>query len=398
MLRSAFVLGLAALLLTAAPRVRGGVRPVVVALALVVLLGTAILWPLPVQTHDWMGDIGSYAGHRDRFDYYTEDQVWFSSHLAFFVLDGIDALRGEPEDPAPAFDVLSSFAGMWSAACLFGLAWYERWSTPVIRYVALAIGASQVISYFGYRELGYLALNPAAYPLLDRAVREADRYALVASAVLFGLGAAFHGFGLIGLGGGAAVLVVSRPGASRVMFFVAVGVSMWLGWLLLYGPVLGRPIDAGHAASLPLRGFFTEGVKFTRVVEPLFSLAAARDVVAAMLVVGAPVLLVSFLLPAGAERRQGVPAAALLGGTDLRRLWAFAGCSIVAMAFFWPVQGLAYELDLVMAAFPATYAGLWVAARSGRLAACAWAILAIAHLAFWRVAGADDFIKPFIRS
>jgi hypothetical protein len=331
-----------------------------------------------------MGDIAGYAEHRDRFDYYTEDQVWFSSHLAFFVLEGIDRLRGEPEDPAPAFDVLSWGIGTLSAACLFALAWYERWSARAIRYVALTVGAAQVLAYFGYRELGYLALNPAAYPLLDLGSHADDRRLTALSAALFGLGTAFHGFGLIGLAGGVAALVVSRVRWWHVGLFVAVGTVLWLGWLLVYDLAFERPMSAGHAASLPVRGLFSERIRSARIVEPLFSVTGARDVVAGALIVGAPVLLLSF---AAARKAAAV---------DLRRMWAFAAVSLVALAGFWPVQGMAYELDLILAVFPATYAGLWIAARSGRLAAAALAILAVAHLVFWRVAGADDFVKPFI--
>lgn len=386
MLRSAFVLGLAALLLAVEPRVRGRVRPAVVGLTLAILMTGAILWPLPPATHAWMGDIGSYAGHRDRFDHYTDDQVWFSSHLAFFVLDGIDRLRGMPEDPAPAFDVLSWGAGVLSSACLFALAWYERWSARAIRYVALSIGAAQMLSYFGYRELGYLALNPAAYPLLDLGSAGNDRRLIAASGALFGLGAAFHGFGLIGLAGGAAAVIASRLRWSHLIVFLVAGAVLWLGWLAVYELTFPRPMSAGHAASLPIRGLFSQKTHSLRIVEPLFSVAGVRSVAASLLIVGAPVLLLSF----AAARKDST--------VNLRRIWAFGAISLVALVAFWPVQGIAYELDLIFAVFPATYVGLWVAARRGRLSAAACVVLAIAHVVFWRVAGAGDFDSPFLTS
>jgi hypothetical protein len=71
----------------------------------------------------------------------------------------------------------------------------------------------------------------------------------------------------------------------------------------------------------------------------------------------------------------------------------YAVPSVIFSIVFWPVQGLGVEMDLVTAAFPAFYALAWVCAQERRHTMIAAAVLASAHLAFWRIVLDDRFMN-----
>jgi hypothetical protein len=81
---------------------------------------------------------------------------------------------------------------------------------------------------------------------------------------------------------------------------------------------------------------------------------------------------------------------------EARTALAFSVPSTVCWLLFWPIQGLAVEMDLVVAAFPAVYALAWLCAGERRAALAAAAILASGHLAFWRIVLDPAFVNSRI--
>ena len=70
--------------------------------------------------------------------------------------------------------------------------------------------------------------------------------------------------------------------------------------------------------------------------------------------------------------------------------------SAVFLLMFWPIQGLAIEMDLVLAAFPGLFALAWICAHEARTTMVAAALLASAQLAFWRVVLDHTFVNSRI--
>jgi hypothetical protein len=86
-------------------------------------------------------------------------------------------------------------------------------------------------------------------------------------------------------------------------------------------------------------------------------------------------------------------AAARARPRDVRCALAFALPSFAFLLLLWPVQGLAVEMDLIVAAFPAVYALAWLASRSVTLTAWAVTLLVVGHVVFWRVALSEFFVN-----
>src|SRR5204862_341872 len=90
-------------------------------------------------------------------------------------------------------------------------------SRRVCRFVALAIASPIALTFFGYYEVGYLSVGIAVFPLIVYAIRRRGEGAAVdVAGGLQGLHAALHGFGLVGIAGGAlAALAPGRRSAKR---------------------------------------------------------------------------------------------------------------------------------------------------------------------------------------
>jgi hypothetical protein len=71
----------------------------------------------------------------------------------------------------------------------------------------------------------------------------------------------------------------------------------------------------------------------------------------------------------------------------------YAVPSTIFVVVFWPIQGLAVEMDLVIAAFPGLYALGWVCAHDPQRTSIAAALLVSAHLAFWRIVLDGRFVN-----
>ena len=124
----------------------------------------------------------------------------------------------------------------------------EGWSPVVLRYLGLVLLAPSTLLYFGYRELGHLSLNAAAFPLIVRGLQQGTAR-LEAGGALLGFGAALHGFGLLSLAGAwlAALAGASLAGerVRRLARLVAWGTAAYLGWVAVYLIVLEAAARTG---------------------------------------------------------------------------------------------------------------------------------------------------------
>lgn len=400
--QSVVLFGAGALLLWAAGRPDRRRR----AIALAALSTVAVAaFVLPLRQPIRMGDSDTYVQSREAFEDYTGvRQIRFEAHLSHAILGRLDRLFGRtPDSPARALQSLMQIATVWFIAMTLLAGFVERWSPVVVRYLALVVLAPATLLYFGYVELGHLSLNAAVFPLLVRGLREGTapggaapaggsraphpphtRY-LEASGLLAGLGAALHGFGLLSMAGSALAAMGrafdgSVAAAARMTLrVVAWSVAAYLGWVAIYLIVLKLPVLPGHADAIPLRPWLTD-VAGDRVNAAILSARGARDVIATVLVVGMPLV----LLAASLWRR--VPF-------ETRAAMLYALPAIVFAIVLWPIQGLAVEMDLVFAAFPAVYAVAWVCAQDRRHAVAAALMLAAAHLVFWRVVLDSAFVN-----
>jgi hypothetical protein len=353
--------------------------------AIVLLTGAALATPLrqPIR----MGDSGTYTSSRRNFDFYTGAAgVRIEAHLSSMVLRALDRLHGASgTSPAQAFATLSKIATVWFAVMLILAGWSGGWSPSTVRYVGLACAAPSTLMYFGYRELGYLSLNPAAFPLLVKGFR-GWRGQFDAGCALFGLGAALHGFGLLSLVGVACMSLAARLRlATRIDLLqraFAFGTAAYLIWMFIWVVIVHVPILPGHASYLPWRPFSVDGRAEGRVIAALTSPHGAAEAVATAWIVGVPLALTLLLVAGTARARSALTVA------------AFALPSLVFVIGVWPVQGLAVEADYVFGAFPALYALAWFAAQSTRTTIVAAIVLASGHVVFWRVMLGDTFVTP----
>ncbi len=341
---------------------------------------TVAIIAVPITVPIEMGDFATFTQSRDVFEQYTGSEIRFSSHLSFLLLRIIDRALGAGEhSPGQAFLVLSWLAGIGFAISAAALAALNRWSPRAIRYVALSVSAPATLMFFGYRELGYLSLSVVAFPLVARGLQKTESDlspALMVGAGLFGLGAALHGVGLIGIAGMVLAILVSDQSWRRKLKLASVALSLsltaYLGWVLYYMIVLQEGVIPFHSGDAIWRPLFTAGWALQRNVLPLLSYEGIRAVFLSGWVAGLPVL---FVVVRGWRRAQ----------TETRLALAFTLPSLLFFVFFWPDQGIGLEMDFLVAAFPAIYALLWLCSLSGKETAMASCMLAAGHWVFWSV-------------
>ena len=145
--------------------------------------------------------------------------VNFHSHLSDVVITALDDAFGRSDSsPARAYDTLSRLAGLLFLIELGIVAAWHRWSRQSCRFVGLAMAAPPFLLYFGYWDLGYLSIAVGVVPLLalagSRNNVQAQASTLVAG-FLQGLHTALHGFGMLGLAGGALAALSGRGDALR---------------------------------------------------------------------------------------------------------------------------------------------------------------------------------------
>lgn len=368
-------------------------RTVSATVVLAAFLVLALAQPFPA--HDFiMGDGSSIVQDRSNFDDIVRHgkEIRFSAHLAYRLLDRIDASLGStPTSPTEAYHALSWLAGATFAVFLWCLAATDGWSPRSVRYIALSLIAPATLMYFGYLEVGYLSLSAAAFPFVARdLVKGADLTAgLLVGSILFGLGAAMHGVGYLSIAAlFFAVVAFDIPFGRRVVLatalaFIALGAA--LIWLWYYLAVVGMNVVPSHAIG----GFITRPLweareAESRILYPLLSTIAARDLLLSGLIAGVPLILVVLLV------RRRWPR-------EARLALAFTFPCLIAFVLFWPVQGIAIEMDMIVAAFPAVFALLWVCSQSVRASIASAALLALGHATFWWVVFDDRFVNGMLR-
>ena len=164
----------------------------------------------------------------------------FHSHLGDLLMVNLDRAFGSSgESPGLAYATLSRVGGLLFLIELFLVTAWHRWSRRVCRYAGLAIASPVCLLFFGYWELGYLAMSAGVVPLLvlgfSRRSNQASAATLLAGFVQ-GLHTALHGFGILGLAG-AILASLSGPGEVirkllRGATLASAGVAMYLGWIL----------------------------------------------------------------------------------------------------------------------------------------------------------------------
>jgi len=361
--------------------------------ALTALLVFALVLPIPVGSFT-MGDGTNIVEERSRFEELVHPgrEIRFSAHLAYLLLDRIDAALGStPTSPAQAYRTLSWLAGAVFALSLVGLASTEHWSPRSVRYIALAILAPATLMFFGYLEVGYLALSAAAFPFVARDLHKGGdlTLGLLVGSIMYGLGAALHGVGFLGIAGlCAAVLAADIPIGRRLLLATAlsaIAVGAALIWLWYYLAVLGLDVIPHHAiAGAIWRPVWEAREAETRIIYPLLSTIAARDLFMGGLIAGVSLVPVVLLI-----RKQW--------SRESRLALAFTVPCLIFFMFLWPVQGIAIETDMVVAAFPAIYPLLWICSQSVRASVASAGLLALGHWTFWRVVLDDQFINNMLR-
>ena len=346
--------------------------------AATLLLVAVAAWTLPISPQlVTMGDAGQEVQTRRNFSLYAGvNEVRFESHLATVIMAQLDRLYGASDaSPERAQVTLARAATGWFALCALGVGVLGRWSPPVLRYLGLALLAPCALLYFGWREVGYMSLNVATFPLLQRGLRDGDWH-LDGAGALAGLGAALHGWGLVSLAG-AWTAALAAPATmtercARVLRLAAWGAAAYTGWAAVYIIILKLPIVPGHVQAIPWRPWFVDEVVFGRVNAAIFSATGARDLLMTAWVVGAP--LVAVVASGWRHYRD-----------DARIALAYALPSVIFATLIWHSQGLKQDIDVVVAVFPGIYALAWVCARDLTRTKVAAALLISGHIGFWRV-------------
>jgi hypothetical protein len=345
-----------------------------------------------------MGDGSSIVQSRNNFDEIVArgaTVVRFSAHLAYRLLGQFDAALGSTADsPVEAYRMLSWLAGAVFAITLWFLAATDGWSYRSVRYIALALMAPAALMYFGYLEVGYLSLSAAAFPFIARDLINGDELTpgMLFGAILYGLGAAMHGIGYLSIAAlFFAVIATGLPGLPlrrRVVLAVAlsgVAIAAALIWVWYYLSVLGFDVIPSHAAGgFIMRTLWRSREAEGRILYPLFSIITARDVFFSGLIAGLPLVLVTLLVRNKSPR-------------EARLALAFTIPCAIAFLLFWPPQGIAIEMDMIVALFPAVFALLWVSSTSIRASIASAALLVIGHTVFWWVVQNDRFINLMLR-
>lgn len=346
------------------------------------LAGALPISPSLVQ----MGDANQSVESRRNFENYAGvHAIRFEAHLSYAILGRLDRLLGGTDaSPARAQIALAHAATAWFVLCALAIGYLERWSATILRYLGLVVLAPAALMYFGWREVGYLSLNIAAFPLLARGLRDGG-WRLEGGSALVGLGAALHGWGLVSLiGAWLAALVAPAPLADRVgrvLRIAAWGTAAYTGWVAVYVILLKLPIIPGHVHAIPWRPWFVDEVFDHRMNPAIFSAAGGRILLMTAWVVGAPLLVVAASL--WRQHRD-----------EVRTALGYVLPSVIVTTLVLHSQGLNEDMDVVFAVFPALYALAWICARDLKRTTIAAALLVSAHYAFWYICLDPRFSNP----
>ncbi len=381
-LQSACALGASALLLRVIDGASRRRRMIAMAAVLAAFGLATVAAPLDFQFagNGFMGDGSDYSQNRDKFERNIpvaagHPEIHFKSHLGDLFLAGVDRMFGRSDtSPATAYEMLSRLGGLLFLGELALVLVVLRGSRRACRFVGLALAIPLVIGFFGYYEVGYMAVSAAAFPLLLHSLRNrAQGQALDIGAGVQGLHTAFHGFGLLGIAGGAvaALRAPDRP-VSTALRFSVFALAGYLVWILVY--VVGLKLSvvsdpySGHIAfrRLVMSYYFDR-----RFVHPLFSWHGVAEVGMASLAIGVPLLVFALVRTQSRLERHAAVLYALPG--------------LLFLIIWWPSAGVGRDMDLLLGAFAGTGAAAWLASRTPRTAFQGWVVLAFVHVMFWAV-------------
>lgn len=386
-IQSAIVIALGLLVLRAAAAPRRQRRLVVLSV-LVCAAVAFVAAPLPKQFEGeglmpGGNDTGSSRGQFENRFRVEQGDVLFHSHLGDVVMTALDSAFGRSDtSPARAYDTLSRLAGLLFLLELGIAAAWHRWSRQSCRYVGLAIATPLCLLYFGYWDLGYLSMAVGVVPLLalarSRMPVRAHAAALIGGG-LQGLHAALHGFGLLGLAGGA-LAALTGPGNAlrrcvRSLTFASSGVALYLGWIFFYVTIGGLTVE--WERQLGYRPLFEPIVFDNKIANPLLSPAGFGEFGLFSALSGVPLLALALLW---ARRATLVPTI----------LFALPG--LVFLVRWWPPSA-PFNLDLMLSVFPGIFAACWALASSRRAALRALIVLAGMHVLLWTTVGNGIFSR-----
>ena len=386
-IQSAIVVGLALVVLRAAAAPRRSRRLIVICvLAVAAVAFVTVPLPRQFEGEGLMPGGADTAKSREAFETrfrVSDGEVNFHSHLGDVVMTMLDGAFGRSGTaPARAYDAISRLAGLLFLIELTLVASWHRWSRRSCRYVGLAMAAPVSLLYFGYWDLGYLSMAAGVFPLLALAgerMRARTDLATLVAGFLQGLHTALHGFGLIGMAGGAlAGLAWRGDGVSRFVraaTFAAAAVSMYLGWIFFY-VTIGR-LSIIWERQIGYRPLVQSMVFDHRLAYPLFSQAGLGEFGLFGALAGVPLLLLAAL----SYRRAALIPAVL-----------FALPGLMFLVRWWPISA-PFNLDLLLSVFPGVFAANWVLASSRRTAGLGLFVLAGLHVLVWTTVGNGLFAR-----
>jgi hypothetical protein len=387
LVQSVVLLALAAAMIRASsiPTRRERAARAAVVLAIAFVLMCLLSLPFEHVGQNFMGDGQDFAGHRSKFEENIplaggRPALHLKAHLGDALLAVFDRSFGpSPESSGRAYQAVSRVGGLLFVMELAIVLVVLRASRRACRFASLALAAPVAIGFFGYYELGYLAVSGAAFPLLMIGLRTRRTRLEGSAAALQGLHAALHGFGLLGVAGGLlATAAAARSwwhGLSAIVRFGAAAAASYLGWIVLYRLVCDVSVVSDPASSnVAMRGLTTAFYFDRRLVHPLTSFNALAEIGVTSLAVGVPVL----LFAAVRARRTAVVAPAL----------AYSCPGLLFLIAWWPSLGVSHDMDLLLGGFAGMMAAAWMCSRERRQAVAALAVLAFVHVAFW--AGVAD--------
>ena len=381
-LQSIIAVGLGILTVRGAAARRRRTRRLVVVAALATALAAFVTVPLPplrFENSGYMADAADNIESREKFEGRFPIAVGpttsFHSYLGDLVMVTLDrAYRDSGNSTARAYAALSRLAGALFVIELFIVAAVYRYARRACRFVALALASPLALLYFGYYELGYLSMSAAVVPLLAiRRGRETRVTASTLTAGLFqGFHTALHGFGLLGLAGGALSLAAGYGAATRravrTLAFASAGVAMYLGWVFIYVVGMGISIVVENTVQgFGFRRLFDEVIIDKRIAYPVFSASGLAEIGLISLVAGVPLLVLAWITSPRSKLADSA---------------AYALPGLMFLVFWWP-PGAPVNLDLLMAAFPGLFAACWLLASSHERAVRALTLMALLHVLFW---------------
>jgi hypothetical protein len=200
----------------------------------------------------------------------------------------------------------------------------------------------------------------------------ASRASTMAAGAVQGLHTALHGFGILGMAGGAllALRTTTVPRAiMRALSFTSMAVALYLGWIFLY--VMQFDWSLVYAKTLDARPLLTTGVVAGRLSAPLLSLDGVADMGMIGLLAGVP-LLVLALMRSSRDARMIVGLFALPGLVFMLR---------------WSPAIFPRNWDLLTVVLPGAWAALWVISGSRFRSYAGVVVCAAIHVLLWSSIG-----------